>query len=508
MRIVVLLLLALAVWVVWRVYTWGRRVPNAYERLAGQRKNQWRYRKATTRETIYVAEDTDGDGTVDRIYPETNPQAGFARPRPEGADARWLIVCLDGIPYGELKALWEEGYFREFFAPSELISPLPSDSESALTDVFHAAPVPGYEHRYFDRRQNRLQGGTASTVSEEDIPYLHLLDYDMGGVLKGLTYILPRKSYRADLSRLRRQFLHSEEKVFLAHIAASDSLYHILSRKEMRELLCEADSLLRELYFRSEGKLRITVFSDHGNSLVPSQPVPLRRFLKENGWQLTASLRGPRDVVVPAYGLVGFVAVYCQPQNVGELARSLAEMGGVDFAVYAKAGSVTIESGRGWARIFWLPESPASGDAPKQFCYQTLTGDPLELKPILAALERAGKLQPNGYLADADLFAATAAHHYPDPGYRLWQWATNHVRNRADILLSLKPGYHYGCRSFDHMVTLLSTHGGFDRAQSVGFAMSTAGPLPAVLRSRDLLPATLVEDKQLAQASRKTKSKK
>lgn len=477
-------LLALAVGAGWHIHRWGQPVPRAYERVAAGR-----YRLLASAATVYVAEDIDGDGTIDRVYPEGAPARGFPRPAATDADARWLIVCLDGVPYAEMKALWEEGYFREFFAPSELVAPFPSDSESALTDLFHAAPVPGYEHRYFSRAANRLRGGMTTTFTEEHIPYLALLDYDMGGFLKGLTYILPRKSYRADLGRLRRRFLESNRKVFLAHIASTDSLYHVLTREEMRALLIEVDALLRDLYFAAGGKLRITLLSDHGNSLEAPRSfggaVPLRAFLAERGWRLTDSLRQPRDVVVPAYGLVGFLAAYSQPNTVAELARTLAEMEGVDLAVWASDGSVVIESRRGRARLDW---SRSFGTDARQFRYRPESGDPLELAPLLAELARTGKVSADGYIADADLFAATARHRYPDSAYRLWQWATNHVLNRADVLVSLAPGYHYGRETFQRIVTLRSTHGSLDRAQSVGFAMSTDASLPTVLRGRDLLP--------------------
>lgn len=478
----------------WRITTWGRPLPVAYRRVAvtpaqpGSGRSFAYLQAGTGHRTI--AADTDGDGTVDTVLAEGGEISSFVRPPPDDPEARWLILCLDGVPYEEMLALWEEGYFREFFRPVPLISPFPSDSESALTDAFHAGPVPGYEHRYFDRGRNRLAGGALTTLTGQHVPYLAVLDYDMPGYLKGLAYVLPEKSYRADLGRLRRRFLASGEKVFLAHLASSDSLYHIRSAADMRRLLVEADSLLRELYLDAGGKLRLTVFSDHGNSLEPSRPLPLREFLGSRGWQLRDRLEGSKDIVVPAYGLVGFLAVYWGPRFLrlpplhGELARDLTQLEGVDLVVYGGASEVTIESARGPARLSWNQDATA-------FRYQPRGGDPLELAGVLATLKQEGKMDAAGWVKDVDLLAATADHRYPDPGYRLWQWATNHVRNRADLLVSLKPGTFYGSGSFQGIVDLASTHGALDRGQSLGFAMSTDGPLPSPLRSRDLLPKDL-----------------
>ena len=489
-------LLVLAGAAAWKIHAWGRPVPAAYRRVAVTPANpgggrSFTYVHVDARGQAgdrVVALDADNDGAVDQVLTEGGAPASFARPQAGDPDARWLILCLDGVPYQEMLALWEEGYFREFFRPAPLLSPFPSDSESALTDVFHAGPVPGYEHRYFDRAANRLAGGALTTVTGKNIPYLELLDYDMPGYFKGVTYLLPHKSYRADLGRLRKRFLASRETVFLAHIASSDSLYHILPKDEMRGLLTEVDSLLRELYFDSGGKLRITLFSDHGNSLVESRPVPLKQFLAARGWRLRDRLEEARDVVVPAYGLVGFIAVYCRPAACAELAGTLTEMEGVDLVVSEEPGGLVVESRQGEAWLIWNRSATA-------FLYEPVgsdTGyDALELMPILEKLGREGKVSPQGGVKDADFFAATAGHRYPDVGYRLWQWATNHVRKRADILVSLKPGYYYGSGAFQRMVTLYSTHGALDAAQSLGFAMSTYAPLKGPIRSKDLLPEKL-----------------
>ena len=214
------------------------------------------------------------------------------------------------------------------------------------------------------------------------------------------------------------------------------------------------------------------------------RPATLKRFLRERAWRLADSLAAARDVAVPAYGLVGFLAVYCQPEARLELTRDLAQMEGVDFVVYESENGVAIEGPQGKALLDWTPDG-------RHFRYRTERGDPLALTGVVAELSRGGKINRDGWIAEADLTGATLRHVYPDAAYRLYQWATNHVRNRADILVSLAPGYYHGRASFEWVVTLLSTHGSFDRAQSVGFAMSTDGPLPPVLRTRDLLPEQL-----------------
>lgn len=486
LALVAILGMALAI----RVYTWGRPLPVVYKQVSrtpadAESGRSVAYLRSASKGggNRYVAVDSDNDGTVDVVLREGALES-FPRPHPDDPDARWLVLCLDGVPYGELAALWEEGYFREFFRPVPLISPFPTASGVALSEAFHTDPVRGYEDGYFDIEDNRLVRGELATTTGEKIPYLELLDYDMPGYLKGPAYILPHRSYRADLGRFKNRFRQSEQKVYLAHIATSDSLYHILPRDEMRRLLAEVDSLLRELYFEAGGQLRITVFSDHGNSLARGKPVPLRSHLADAGWRLGERCGEPRTVVVPAYGLMGFFAVYCAGEQKVELAAHLAQLTGVDLVVYATADGVVIENSEGSARLSWNSDASA-------LRYQVESSDPLQLTDILGRLAAEKKMDADGWVSDADLLAATRNHDYPDPAFRLWQWATNHVHNRADLVVSLEPGWHQGSRTFERIVTMLSTHGSLDSSQSLGFAMSTDGPLEGTLRSGSLLPDDL-----------------
>lgn len=474
-----------------RIWTWGRPLPKAYELVevspagAGGGRSLTYVGQAGTRwpGQRVAAVDNDGDGTVDVVVREGKLES-FNRPTADASETRWLIVCVDGVPFDEFAALWQEGHFREFFRPVPLVSPFPSASGVALTSLFHTPPVEGYEDRYFDKENNQLAGGALMTTRGTDLPYLKALDYEVPGALKGVAYILPRRSYRADLRRLRTRFRASRSRVYVAHIATTDSLYHIRSKEELRALLLEVESLLRELYFDADGKLRITLFSDHGNSLAAGHPVPLRAHLAAGGWGLAAHCGKPKDVVVPAYGLLGYFAMYCAGEEKQVLARHLARMEGVDLVIYAEVGGAVVENAAGSAQLEWNPEGTA-------FRYQKKDADPLELGDVLLRLQAEGKMNAEGWVGDADLFAATVGHHYPDATRRLWRWATNHVMNRSDLVVSLKPGFHQGTSAFEWIVTMMGTHGALDRDQSLGFATSTDGPLAGPIRSENLLPVNL-----------------
>ncbi len=491
----------------WLIHNWGQPLPVVYRRLevvpadagSGRSVTYLRLGAPEGAPKRYITLDTNNDGTVDLVLTEGGRATSFVPPRADDTEARWLVLCLDGVPYEEFRALWEEGHFREFHRPAPVIAPFPSASALALTALFRTGTVAGYEDGYFDRARNEMAGGALKTSQQTDIPYARVLDYDLPGWSRGLAYVLPVKAYRADLGRLKKRFLASRERVFIAHIASTDSLHHVRPRAETRELLVEVDALLRELYLDSGGALRVTLFSDHGNSDKESQRVPLAAHLEGRGWRLMDRLEQPRDVVVPAYGLLGTLVAYCAPDERGALARDLAALEGAAFAVHAEGDSAVMESVDGQARVEWRPDGSA-------YRYFPQGADPLGLADILARLKQERKVDAEGWVSDADLFAATREHIYPDAPRRLRQWATNHVENGADVVMSLKPGYHYGSATFGRIITLRGTHGALDREQSLGFATSTDGPLAGPVRAEEVLPRELPESKKPAEHERKKKS--
>ena len=483
------ILLALVVFVALEIAFWGQPVAQEFRvvRGASGTTNEWVIERRASSPEVWRARYTDGDGVLGEFH---TPAGDFLRPGLRSEPRRWLVVCLDGVPLELMQNLWDRGHFREFYRPTAAISTLPSDSEAALTAALHAAPGHGYEHRYFDRAHNQIRGGAWVTLSGADVPYIRVLDYDAPGWAKVVVYGVSAKGYRADLGRFRKFFLASKRPVFLAHIATSDSLCHLYSARAVEPFLLEFESVLRDLYLDARGELGVLVFSDHGNTRTPSHMAPLEPYLALRGWRLRDSLLGPRDIAVPAYGLIGFAAIYCRPPATAALALDLAALEGVDVVIARETRDdrVAILCRGGQAELRW------SGDG-SRFWYEAQAGDPLELLPVFDGLRAAGRLAPDGSAADSDLFAETWTASYPDAAARIRAWAINHVQNPADIALSLRPGYHYGEAIFQYIVTINSTHGGLDAPSSLGFAMATR-PLPPAMRVGDLIPKEFLKNRQ------------
>jgi hypothetical protein len=434
------------------------------------------------------AGNASSENTGGSLGVQNGPAANLGLPGQSVAPARWLVICLDGVPLSMVQSLWNRGHFHEFASPAAVVSSFPSDTETALTEALNAMPAPGYEHSYYDRAANRMRGGALVTISGAGIPYIQKLDYDTNGWFKIVSYVAPERVFRSDLSRFNRRFRASRAVVFVAHLATSDALLHVRTAEQAEPLLIEFDNVVRGLYSEAHGQLGVILFSDHGNTETLSYSVSVESFLANRGWRIRASLAGPRDLVIPSYGLLGFAAIYCQPESTERLAEDLRGVQGADFIVSRDPaeGRATVRAAGSdsTALLEWLPDG-------RRYRYAARGRDPLGLAAVFYGLRGAGKLDADGFAKDEDLFAATVSSQYPDSTARIRAWATNHVRNRADVLVSFKPGYDHGPRIFSHIVKLVGTHGGLERSSSIGFAMATY-PLAPSIRLGDLLPANVL----------------
>lgn len=488
-----------------QISQWGRPLPPRFSLLAAYDRDrdgaidEWAYRAGEEGRVIF--RDRDGDGRADQLlfflgekleWEVVRPAPVLWRPErtvsaPTSASARHLVLCLDGVPFEIMAALWREGHFREFLPPERVISTFPADSDVALSVLLQAPPSPGYENRYFDRQANRLSGGVRVTF-RQDLPYHRRLDYAFPGVLRGPAYLFPEKAFFDDLARVRARFRASSERVFIAHLSTTDVLFHVYPPERARRYLLTVEQVVRELLLESRGTLTITLLSDHGNTLSVVRRIALEDALRAAGYRVEGRLRDERSVVIPGYGLIGAVALYVRPESVEQVCRIAQEVPGVDFCVFREQRGetpvVVVEGRRGRARLRFDPTREA-------FRYDVIWGDPLQLLPLWEELRREGKAEPDGFIPQAVLFEATVGHIYPDAVRRLYEaMGGRQVENPADLLLSLQDGYYFGSRRFDWFVRLRSTHGGATGRSSVGFVMSTDVRFARPLSAREVLPAS------------------
>jgi hypothetical protein len=183
------------------------------------------------------------------------------------------------------------------------------------------------------------------------------------------------------------------------------------------------------------GSRRVVLFSDHGTSAVPSKRVDLKKAMKAAGFNLRKHIDAPRDVVAPAYGLVGSIQLFTQCGQEEAVARAVVAAEGVDF-------------------VFWR-----DGDG-------------------VSALSADGCPDPLDRPEDE----------YPDLRRRVEEAARNHTANPASVFASLKDGWHYGSGLFEFLADMKGTHGSARETSTLGFVASNVDRLPESLRAEEVYP--------------------
>jgi hypothetical protein len=378
---------------------------------------------------------------------------------------RRLLLCLDGVPHTLIERAKSRGLFDSFGPPARLLSPFPTMTNVALSAMLGASPPAGYESLYFDRNARELRGGIRKYIGRrtpDKVPssYMDDLDYQEPLPFEFLIYVAPEKVWRADMQRFRERFKAApQSRDYFAFLKATDGLLHAQGPERLAVALESLDKILREIQAFCGNETEIVMFSDHGMNLEENRRVDLATTLQRRGFR----------VVIPAFGLCSYAAIYCQDdQRIPEIATASVEVTGIDFAVYKDGADVVIESARGRARI----EYDGTMDS---YRYSMISGDPLKLSSF-----------PNGCATDAEWFERTAGHRYPNAVANIYKSLfTSRVKHTADILLSLHDGYYYGWSPFGRFVRLAATHGNALQSSSNAFLMSTHQRVPAYIRADD-----------------------
>ena len=384
--------------------------------------------------------------------------AGKSRPRR-------LLLCLDGVPHKLIEGEKSRGLFESFGPPTRLLSPFPTMTNVALSAMLGASPPQGYESLYFDRKAGELRGGIRKYLGRrtpDKIPssYMDDLDYQEPLPFEFLIYVAPEKVWRADMQRFRERFRAApQNRDYFAFLKATDGLLHAQGPDRLAVALESLDKILREIQSYCGSETEIVMFSDHGMNLEENRRVSLATALAQKGFK----------AVIPAFGLCSYAAVYCpNDQRIPEMAQALAELTGVDFAIYRDGKQVVVESDRGQARIEHEPDT-------ESYKYLSVSGDPLELAGFSTA-----------FATDKEWFEKTAGHRYPDAVPNIYKSLfTSRVKQTADILVSMKDGHYYGWSPFGRFVRLAATHGNALQSSSNAFLMSTHRELPPYVRADD-----------------------
>ncbi|MFH0983396.1 MAG: hypothetical protein V2A79_17905 [Planctomycetota bacterium] len=434
--------------------------------VVGSGKPNYTQRMHDGRKTV-LSFDDDRDGRTD------------AEVRLDQPDPDWphYVIVLDGVPYRLAADLWDEGYFRLFPRPSKVISTFPSMTDLALSRLLDAPPCLAAEAAYFDRKANRIKGGVGAYNAGLNSPWLDALTYHAPQSIGARAYLDPQGVFELELREMRAAFDRVGTGTASAYTVGTAGLGTRGGEHAIREYLKTIDRFCERLVYDRRGRVRITVTADHGHNLTRCERIGFTEHLARHGFRLTDALRGPQDVVTVRYGLVTFAQFFTsQPAAVAE---ALLIHPAVEVAVYPEGDRVMVLSVDGRARI---------GRGEGGYTYVAERGDPLQIMPIIEALQEGGKVSADGVIDDAAFFAATLDHVYPDALQRVWSCFHGLMQKPPDVIVSLRDGYCHGLWMFEVCIGhVASTHGSLNAINSTTFVLSSAGPLPEALRIDEVL---------------------
>lgn len=392
--------------------------------------------------------DLDGDGRTDVFRLEGASGTRETKAPAVGSDPpRTVVIAIDAIPYDLFARLQREGLFRAFFPASRMLAPFPSLTDVAFTAIFRTAPSAAYEDRYFDRPANRMGGGIGERITgryKELAPFHAAFDWEPPRFWGAFVYLGAERIALAELMRIEEILERSDDPELVLYMGSTDGLGHEEGWGALEAQLRRIDAVLERWLAAGGASRRVVLFSDHGMSRAPTRRFDLARALKRSEFRLGERLDGLRDVVAPAYGLIGSIQLYTACGMEAEVARAVAAQEGVDFAAWRDGDGFSAVDARG----------------------------PTDLRDRPAEL-------------------------YPELHRRLAEGVHNHTLHPASVFVSLHEEWHYGLSLFETFVSMQGTHGSARYLSSVGFLASNVDRTPPWVRAEEVhrwlgleLPAT------------------
>ena len=428
------------------------------------------------------------DGRVGRIGYDRNEDGQIDEAidlaRVPADEIRHLLIILDSVPISMVREFQAQGRLGYFWPATQVICPFPVMTDPALVEFFGTAPGPSVEAAYYDGQ--RLRDGYEVYAAGGNTPWHDHADYHLNTVLHAVAYLSQPEWYGHELRRISEVFTERSrrgERMTVAYVVSTSALGSRRGRDGHALGLVWLDRFCQQMVWQTRGRIRISLMSDHGHNLLPSEWIPLADELERLGYRVGSRLERPGDVAVPEFGVVSCGAIYTH--DAACVARDVVHIRGIELSAYCECGddgadSVVVIGRVGRARI---TQSSAG------FRYVPETGDPLEMVGIIEKLRQQSRVDANGFVADKDLFEATLSHVYPDAVARLWRAFHGLFEHVPDVFVSVEDGFEVGSHLMTTLVHMQSTHGNLRAGSSFGFAASMAGQLPPIMRMADLRAA-------------------
>ncbi len=403
-----------------------------------------------------VSYDDDADGIADRRY---------AFDEYADADIPHVVILLDSVPYSVMADRYAAGDFSWMGRPVKMIAPFPSLTEICYTEVFNAPPLPGVIDTQYDPRLGNARDDLWSRVRGGEQPWERRTHYHASYDEHGLSFLEPRAWYAAELQRAYQAIEASPDRVTYVYFASAASMACKYGREGIDEVLDGARKLSLRLLYERRGAINITLMADHGHNMTPTRNVALDQTLKDAGFNVTSSIRSPRDVVVSINGLVTNAALHTS--RPAAVADALVKNDAVELAIYRDGPRTIVRSRAGSAAI------AQQGD---RYKYELIDADVLGYGDLVS-----------GFATEATWLARTIDHEYPNAPARLSAAMSRMVVSVPSVMVSIRDGYSTGRPEYEKWIDMKSTHGGLNQVNSATFVMSMTGRLKGPVLPRDVL---------------------
>ncbi|HEY1683293.1 MAG TPA: hypothetical protein VGG19_00900 [Tepidisphaeraceae bacterium] len=418
--------------------------------------------------------DDNGDGTIDHVYHLRNN---------DPAKLPHFVILLDSIPYQTLADRYAAGEFRWFDPPVKVISPFPSLTKIAYTQVLHAAPTLGMIDEYYDPKTDKIRSGFAARFFGYREPWEYRLDYAAPFSDASAAYLNPRPWYHAELELARQEFDQSHKKVTIAYLASASCMVCRYGRQGANEVLDGAARLCLELLYEHHGQIEISMMADHGHNYMVSQNIEVSRALRNAGFRVGPHLRNKNDVVLELSGLVTYAGIDTyQPAAVSDI---LLKQTGIQHCYYMDSNTLIIRDHTGAAKV-----ETHNG----LFRYTAITSDVLRYADVISSMRAEHQMNADGYASANAWFRATINAEYPAGPQRLWQAFHGETQHTPTLMFTTLDGYCAGLPYLQHFIHMGSTHGSLNQINSATFLMTMTHRTKNDLQSPQVLPTILGDD--------------
>lgn len=385
-----------------------------------------------------------------------------------------LILGFDGVSYDLMTELYDGGYFRDFQRPVPMLATFPSISDPNWTLLMGASPENSYTKAHFDmtpQEDGSLGKEVGTVINHLTVPpeYEKSFHFKPIGVLQHLmTVTWSETSALYWIESLSKILLNEDlpEKFYSALIINTDIISHVSGKRVLLEYFRKVEKKLSKLkrdFQKEHGRdLEIILVSDHGAYYTKPTAIDFEKPLKAAGWSWSKTLKNKKEYAFVAPEIISFAAFYTLPKQECDFSLLMSQIAGVHVSLCnPQKNKIQIYSKIGRTEITIDPLKST-------IHYQLISGkDPFGHDKLF---------KKNKTLTWQEYFDASYETTYPYAYVRAWEGFYKAVKNPASVLVSPEKGYVFTNLTLEILTALSgikSTHGSFEKQESLGMVMST-----------------------------------